>query len=248
MKLVSIIIPARNEEKNIPDTTESILRTFDEEGINAEILIVDDGSQDRTAEVTKQLSQVDSRIRLVTNLAPHGIGNAIRRGIKVFRGDIVIIAMADSSDHPKDMVTYVRKIEEGYDCCFGNRWSKEAVVKGYPFHKLILNRLINWWIGAMFGIRYFDVTNAFKCYTREAIKGIKPVLSHHFNVTVELPLKAIVRGYRYTVVPTDWRQRKFGRTSLKIKEMGSRYLFIILYVLFEKLLCKSDYQKHIQDE
>lgn len=248
MKLVSIIIPARNEEKNIPYTTEQILRTFDEEGINAEILVVDDGSEDKTAEVTKQLSQVDSRIRLITNLPPHGIGNAIRRGIKVFRGDIVIIAMADSSDHPKDMVKYVRKIEEGYDCCFGNRWDKTAVVKNYPFHKLILNRITNWWIGALFGIRYFDVTNAFKCYTREAIKGIKPVLSHHFNVTVELPLKAIVRGYRYAVVPTDWRQRKYGRTSLKIKEMGSRYLFIILYVFFEKLLCKSDYQKHIEEE
>ena len=248
MSLVSIVIPARNEEKNVPYTIEKILRAFDEEGIDVEILIVNDGSTDRTAEVTKDLSDKDKRVRLVTNSGPHGIGNAIRRGLKVFHGDVVIIAMADSSDNPKDMISYVRKIEEGYECCFGTRWVKEAKVKNYPFHKLLLNRMVNWWICIMFGIKYNDTTNAFKCYSRNVIQGIKPVLSHHFNITVELPLKAIVRGYKYTVIPTDWRQRKFGHTSLKIKEMGSRYLFIIFYVFFEKLLCKEDYQKRMQDE
>ncbi len=248
MSLVSIVIPARNEEKNITYTAENILRVFDEEGIDIEVLVIDDGSSDQTAAVVKALSAKDRRVRLVTNSAPHGIGNAIRRGLKVFRGDMVIIAMADSSDSPDDMIRYVRKMEEGHDCCFGTRWVKDATVKGYPLHKLFLNRVVNFWISLMFGISYNDTTNAFKCYSREVIQGIKPILSHHFNITVELPLKAIVRGYKYAVIPTDWRQRKFGRTSLHIKEMGSRYLFIILYVFFERLLCKEDYQKRMKDE
>jgi dolichol-phosphate mannosyltransferase len=69
------------------------------------------------------------------------------------------------------------------------------------------------------------------------------LLSQHFNLTVELPLKAIVRGYSYTVVPSDWINRKVGTSKLKIQEMGSRYLFIVLYCLIEKWLSKGDYLK-----
>jgi len=114
-------------------------------------------------------------------------------------------------------------------------------VVDYPVHKLLINRLANWFIKIIFGIRYNDVTNAFKLYRREVIGGIQPILSHHFNLTVELPLKAIARGYSYTVIPIRWYNRKSGISKLRIKEMGSRYLFIVLYVWLEKHLSKGDY-------
>ena len=155
----------------------------------------------------------------------------------------MIIAMADASDDPRDMVRYLQEIQKGFDCCFGSRWQKGAKVQNYPVLKYFLNRLANLVIKVVFGLRYNDVTNAFKCYSHETIEGIKPVLSHHFNVTIELPLKAIIRGYRYTVTPTNWRSRQRGASSLKIKEMGSRYLFIMLYIWFEKVLSKGDYRK-----
>jgi dolichol-phosphate mannosyltransferase len=141
------------------------------------------------------------------------------------------------------MVGYVRKVEEGYDCCFGTRWHKDAKVVGYPVLKLILNRAVNGFINVLFGLNYNDVTNAFKCFSREAIAGIKPVLSRHFNITVELPLKAVVRGYSFTVIPTHWYNKRKGLSSLRLQEMGSRYLFIIMYVFLERLLCGCDYQK-----
>ena len=90
---------------------------------------------------------------------------------------------------------------------------------------------------------YNDTTNAFKGYRREVIDGLKPLVSHHFNLTVELPLKAIVRGYKYTTVPISWTGRKRGIAKFKIKEMGGRYLFIILYVFLEKILSRRDYYR-----
>jgi dolichol-phosphate mannosyltransferase len=75
------------------------------------------------------------------------------------------------------------------------------------------------------------------------VQGLRPFLSHHFNLTVELPLKAIVRGYTYAVVPNSWTNRKTGVSKLKIKEMGSRYLFIVLYCLIERWFSRGDYRK-----
>lgn len=240
---ISVVIPARNEAENITQTIKGIRDEFDKERISYEIIVVNDGSSDKTGSVVRDVMEKDNRVRLVNNPPPHGIGNAIKKGLDEYKGDYVIITMADSSDDPKDMVEYVRGVGKGYDCCFGTRWTSQVVVRGYPKFKLVLNRTANWAIKMFFNLAYDDVTNAFKCYSRETIDGIKPILSHHFNITVELPLKAIVRGYSYTVIPTNWYTRTRGKTNLKIKEMGSRYLFIMLYVFLEKLLCPKDYRK-----
>jgi dolichol-phosphate mannosyltransferase len=151
--------------------------------------------------------------------------------------------MADGSDDSQDLVAGYRKLEEGYDCTFGSRFIRGGHVVDYPLHKLVLNRMANWFIKVIFGIRYNDVTNAFKLYRRQVVDGIQPILSHHFNLTVELPLKAITRGFSYAVIPIRWYNRKSGISKLKIKEMGSRYLFIVLYVWLEKHLSRGDYRR-----
>jgi dolichol-phosphate mannosyltransferase len=151
--------------------------------------------------------------------------------------------MADASDDPKDLVKFWRKLEKGYDCVFGTRWQRGGKTIDYPWPKRVLNRLANTFIQIVMQLRYDDITNAFKLYRREVIEGLQPVISHHFNLTVELPLKAIVRGYSYAVVPNSWTNRKAGESKLKIKEMGSRYLFIVLYCLIEKWLSRKDYHR-----
>lgn len=241
--LVSVVIPAKNEEENISATLENITDAFQKQNINYEIIVVNDGSSDATEAVVKRFSRQDKRVEVIKNQEPFGFGNAIRKGLQAFKGDMVIITMADSSDSPKDMIRYVRQIEKGVDCCFGTRWGGRAKVVNYPKHKLLLNRLVNGTINLMFGLRYNDTTNAFKAYRRETIKGIQPFLARHFNITVELPLKAIVRGYSFKVIPTDWYNRRKGQSSLRIQEMGSRYLFIIIYALLEKWLTGQDYKK-----
>jgi dolichol-phosphate mannosyltransferase len=118
-----------------------------------------------------------------------------------------------------------------------------ARVVDYPLPKLVLNRLANFFIRILFWSRYNDVTNAFKLYRRSVIAGLQPLLAYHFNLTVELPLKSMVRGYSYTVLPSSWFNRTAGVSKFKVKEMGSRYLFIVLYCYLEKLLARGDYRK-----
>lgn len=242
MKL-SIVIPAYNEQDGLPQTVQQIVAVMQQENIPHEILIVNDNSTDGTLSVCQQLAITYPTVRYVCNQPPNGFGFAVRRGLAEFQGDAVAIVMADASDEPRDIAAGYYKLLKGYDCVFGSRFIRGGVVIDYPIHKLCINRLANWFIQLIFGLRYNDTTNAFKLYRREVIHGIQPILSHHFNLTVELPLKAIVRGYSYAVIPICWYNRKHGISKLKIKEMGSRYLFIVLYIWLEKNLSMGDYQR-----
>lgn len=241
--LLSIVIPAHNEANNLPETIGQIAETLIKENITHEIVVVNDNSSDTTEQVLLQLIEQYPALRYVNNQPPNGFGFAVRKGLQSFLGDAVMIVMADGSDAPKDMVSMYRTLQQGYDCVFGTRFTKNARIVDYPLHKKIINRMANWFIQLLFQLKYNDTTNAFKCYRRQVIAGLQPFLSHHFNLTVELPLKAIVRGYRYAVVPTDWYNRKHGISKLKIREMGSRYLFIVLYCLIEKFLSRGDYSQ-----
>ena len=243
MKL-SVVIPAHNEEGCIQETVLALVQKLKSENINHEILVINDNSTDSTENILKKIKDYNPSVRYLNNKPPHGFGFAVRTGLDNFSGDAVAIVMADASDTPEDLVKYYRTMcDKNVDCVFGTRFSRESKVVDYPAFKLFINRLANLFIRMIFGIRYNDVTNAFKMFKAHVIQGIKPILSNHFNLTVELPLKAIVRGYSYSVVPNDWINRKTGESKLKIKEMGSRYLFIVLYCLIEKWLSAGDYRR-----
>lgn len=242
MKL-SVVIPAHNEEGCVDTTVEELYKVLVAEAIDHEILVVNDNSTDGTAAALERLSVKIPTLRCINNNPPNGFGFAVRKGLESFAGDAVAIYMADASDSPEDLVLFFREMEESsVDCVFGTRFRGGGRVIDYPIAKLILNRLANTFIQVLFGLRFDDTTNAFKLYRRHVIEGVKPFLSHHFNLTVELPLKAIVRGYSYSVIPNSWTNRKSGTSKLRIKEMGSRYLFIVLYCLIEKWLSRGDYR------
>lgn len=243
MKL-SVVIPAYNEEASIEETVRAFHNELKKQKINHEIVVSNDSSRDKTEEILKRLSKEIKQVRYVNNEPPHGFGFNVRKGLESYTGDCVAIVMADMSDRPRDLVAYYRTMLKGdYDCVFGSRFIKGGATIDYPKGKLWLNRFTNGIIRVLFGIRYNDVSNAFKLYRRETLDGLRPFMSHHFNLTVELPLKAIVRGYSYAVVPNHWTNRKTGVSNLKIKEMGSRYFYIILYCLLEKWLSRGDYLK-----
>jgi dolichol-phosphate mannosyltransferase len=245
MKL-SIVIPAYNEDAVIENTVNSFHEELKKEKIQHEILVINDNSKDDTEKILKNLEKNIKELRHINNTPPNGFGFAVRKGLESFTGDCVALVMADMSDRPVDLVSYYRKMVEGnYDAVFGSRFIKGGQTIDYPKNKIFLNRFTNNLIKILFGTRYNDVTNAFKLYKRETIDGLKPFLSHHFNLTVELPLKTIVRGYTYSVVPNYWTNRAVGQSNLKIKEMGSRYFYIILYCLIEKWLSRGDYKKSI---
>lgn len=243
LKFLSVVIPARDEEGCIASTVEHLHTELRLHNIPHEIVVVDDGSTDRTWEVLQGL-----RTR-ITTLFPtrsprlNGFGRAVSWGLDEMKGDAVVIMMADESDDCHDVVRYWNTLQEGYDCVFGSRFIKGGGVIDYPKIKLFLNRLANFFLKVLFRIRLNDTTNAFKAYRREVIEGCRPLIAPHFNITVELPLKAIVRGYSWTTIPITWRNRRTGTPKLKIQEMGSRYLFICLYVWLEKYFSKGDYKR-----
>lgn len=240
---LSIVMPAHNEEGCIEPTIEHIIDVLSGQAISYEILVVNDNSRDATETILQGLSQRYQHVRYINNYYPNGFGFAVRCGLENFKGDAVAIVMADGSDLPEDIIRYYDKLEEGYDCVFGSRFIRGGKVIDYPIHKLVINRLANLFIQIIFALRFNDITNAFKIYRREVIEGISPLISHHFNLTVEVPLKAIARGYSYTSIPITWQNRKAGISKLKIKEMGSRYLFIVLYIWLEKHLSRGDYHR-----
>jgi dolichol-phosphate mannosyltransferase len=245
--MLSVLIPVHDEEGHIAGTVTALAAALRAAAIKFEILVVNDNSRDRTAQILAELAPSHPELRVVDNAPPNGFGFAIRRGLSEFRGDAVAIVMADLSDDPADLVRFYSKYREGYDCVFGSRFVAGGRVVDYPLPKLVLNRLANLLIQLLFWFRYNDMTNAFKLYSRRSIAGIQPLLSHHFNLTVEMPLKCIVRGFRYAVVPNSWRNRKAGLSKFRIREMGSRYMFIIIYCLVEKTLSRGDYKSGTLD-
>jgi dolichol-phosphate mannosyltransferase len=242
MKL-SVVIPAHNESDSIGATVERAASELEQAGIDHEILVIDDASGDGTAAVVATIAERRASVRCVRSHLPPGFGHAVRAGLDLYTGDAVAIMMADLSDSPKDLVLYYRVLEQGYDCAFGTRFGHGGRTFDYPRPKLVLNRVVNAVIRFLFQHGYNDTTNAFKAYRREVIEQLQPLLSNHFNLTVELPLKAVVRGYTYAVVPVTWTNRRHGVSKLKLQEMGSRYLFIILYVWLEAHLSRGDYRR-----
>lgn len=240
---LSIVIPARDEEGCIAATVEHLYLELRIKGVPHEIVVVDDGSSDSTWDILNAAKERIPTLAPVQNLASHGFGRAIIYGLEKMTGDCCVIMMADQSDDVRDVAEYWRLLNEGWDCVFGSRFMKGGGVIDYPIIKLKINRLANFFIRVLFNIKLNDTTNAFKAYRRTVIEGCKPFLSPHFNLTVEIPLKAIVRGYSWTVMPITWQNRRTGEAKLKIKEMGSRYFFICAYVWLEKYFSRGDYRK-----
>lgn len=239
MKL-SVVIPVHNEEACIEKTARELIRELEAKIIPYELILVNDNSSDNTPVVLDKLKKDCAAVRIITSTEPKGFGRAIRVGLNNIQGDVVVIYMGDGSDDTADVVRYYNKILEGYDCAFGSRFVKGSKISEYPLLKLLLNRLGNKFIQFLFQIKYNDVSNAFKAYRTEVIKAVQPLVSQYFNITVEIPLKAIVRGYSCAVVPINWRGRESGVSKYNIRALSRKYFFSILFVWLEKILLKEE--------
>jgi dolichol-phosphate mannosyltransferase len=238
--LLSVVIPAYNEEAVIESTLRGLIVTLSAQAFDWEILVVNDASRDRTSEILLDLERTEARLHHVDNQGRHGYGHAVRCGLANFRGDAVIIAMADGSDAPNDLVQYAIKLQEGYDCAFGMRFGHGSDVRGYPFIKRIANRIGNRMIALLVGQGYTDFTNGFKGFRRRVVDELmQPLVCGEFNLTVEMSLKAVLGGASYAVVPNSWVQRAAGQSKFRLFSLGWLYLITIVYCLIDARLKRS---------
>ncbi len=241
---ISIIIPVYNEELLIKSTIENIHSSLNRLSIIHEIIVIYDTCQDNTESILKNLQKNNSYLTVEKNKGLKGFGNSIQHGIEIARGEYVVLMMGDGCDDPEDLIRYYKKAEEGFDAVFGNRFMRGGSIIDYPLFKLLLNRLTNFTICVLFCTTYSDTTNAFKLYRRNVILKLKPYVSVHYNITVELPIKIMTRGFNYAVLPNSWKNQNGLVTRLKVTKMANRYWFSILYCLLEKLLSGVDYKKN----
>lgn len=237
---LSVVVPAYNEEQNISASLRPLWRRLDAEGIDYELVVVNDNSTDGTAGVLEELAAENPRVRRVDRAAPRGFGRAVRAGLDAAGGDVVILYMADASDDPDDVVMYHREISNGYDCVFGSRFVKGARTSNYPKLKLMVNRLVNTMLRLLFWTRFNDLTNSFKAYRASVLRECGPYRASHFNITIELSLSALIRNYNILQVPISWQGRTWGSSNLHLKEMGRRYLSTLIKIYFEKTLIRDD--------
>ena len=232
--MLSIIVPVRNESDNLRDFIDYFSKNLI--SINYEVLIINDFSIDNTLKNAKIIFEQKKNFRVLDNQVK-GLGGAINLGIKESLGNNIAIMMADQSDDIKDLIKYNNLMNiENYDAILGSRFLKESKVIDYPFQKLILNRIFNFFVGLIFWNKYNDYTNAFKIYKKKSLLEIRPLISESFNIFLEIPLKIISRKYKYKIIPNNWMGRKKGKSKFKIKELGSKYLFTLIYCFIEKNL------------
>ena len=234
---LTVLIPIRDEEENIKIISNEILNNIDCK--NFELLFVNDFSQDASENELKKLTDKHPQIKYINN-DKRGLGGAINSGINNSAGKFICIMMSDSSDTVEDLNKYYEVINsDDLDAVFGSRFIKGGKVVEYPKLKYFLNRLGNLLAKLLLWTDLNDFTNGFKIYKKDTLLGLYPLVSEGFNIFFELPLKTIIRGYKYKIIPISYYNRTVGEAKFKIQELGSKYLFTLLYCFLEKILLNT---------
>lgn len=225
---VSCVIPAHNEEGNLEPLVAQLVSALGAHGETRdyELVLVDDNSTDGTPRVVDQLAASNPRVVGVHRRSERrGFGYAIREGLSRATGDVIVPVMGDLSDDPRDIVAMVRRVEEGCDVVYGSRFGRGRRLRGYPRAKLLANRLFNGVVRLLLGIPHRDITNSFKAYRRPVIEaiGVENLRSTGFDISVELPLRAHLLGFRSGEVEVSWKDREWGEAKLKLRENATAY-------------------------
>ena len=236
---LTVIIPVRNEENLILNTLIELQNSW-LINIDHEIIIVNDNSTDKTKELVKNSDFDNLNILLIDNTKV-GLGSAIISGINNSSKQLVGIFMADMSDNLNDLKKYYEKMrsDNTLDAIFGSRFIRDSKITNYPKFKFLLNRIANNFIKIIFFSKYNDFTNAFKIYKKSTLLKLYPLVSENFNIFLELPLKIECRKFKYQIIPISWNGRESGKSKFNLKELGSKYIFTMLYCLLEKILLKK---------
>jgi len=232
----SILIPAYKEENFIEETLKNFILTCRKYSLNFELItIIDNAPNDKTLEIVNTLSKNFSEIIVVSREKKEGIASAIKDGIKKAKNDVIIITVAGKHVNPNDIILMAKKMDEGFDMVFGDRFTKGLRISKYPTTKLIANRLCNTVISILFGIKAKDITSGVKSYKTTLLKNLK-FNSTGFEIFVEIPVTVFLNGgYNFAIVPLTHHERDIMYSHFDLMNEWPRYFKTIVRLFLWKI-------------
>jgi len=235
---VSFVVPCHNEEMNIPPLVNGLKQYFDR--YIKEIVIVDDNSTDRTADVVTELSVSDERVRLVKRNPPNGVGRALRDGLKNATGDFVMLMDCDFQHSIPEIRDLFDQVARGADGALGSRFSRESVLINYAFTKIMANRCFHLLANFILGLRFRDVTNNFKLFRRNVLPSLT-IEAPDFAANAETGLKPMLAGFNIVEVPMSWVNRSIdmGFSTFRVFKTGPNYFTVLLKIVWQRFKNRS---------
>ncbi|MEZ6089023.1 MAG: glycosyltransferase family 2 protein [Pirellulaceae bacterium] len=212
---ISFVIPVCNEEESLDELHRSICKVVDEEGYDADFVIIDDGSTDTSWQKIEALAKRDARVRGLRFRTNFGKAAGLAAGFDTARGKIIITMDADLQDDPKEIPRFLEKLDEGFDVVSG--WKQ---VRHDPWHKVFPSRVFNWMVGALTGVRIHDHNCGFKAYRREIFDEVKLYGELHRFV----PVLAAAKGWRVSEIPVEHHARKYGYSKYGVRRLVKGFL------------------------
>lgn len=202
----SIIIPAYNESQRIVATLNRILSYIADEGWDAELIVVNDGSRDDTAEIVRRYVEKNPVMRLVENPGNRGKGYSVRNGMLNARGQILLFSDADLSSPIEDAAKLIQAIDHGADIAIGSRWLQpDMQTERQPWHRQLFGRVFNLILRIVLGLRFKDTQCGFKAFNQKSAETIFPLQRiERWGFDPELVFLAQKHGFRVVEVPVHW--------------------------------------------
>ena len=212
--MISVIIPARDEEKTILRCLNETIAVMDDAGFSYELIVVDDGSVDRTYEVAEEMARKVGKVKVLRCDVNMGKGYAVKKGFGVASGSLVMYMDADLSIHPKQIPTFMSRVKDA-DVVVGSKRHPQSQIT-YPLHRRFLSRCFNLLVMAMFRLRVSDTQTGFKLFRREVLEEVLPrLLVKRYAFDVELLVNVSRRGYRIVEAPIMVQHYKRERITIR---------------------------------
>ena len=211
----SIVLPAYNERDRIAGTLDRILAHATERGWEAEVIVVNDGSSDDTAEILLQYARKHPALRLLENPGNRGKGYSVRNGMLHARGDILLFSDADLSSPIAEADKLFAAIAQGADIAIGSRWLDSGLqIRRQPMHRQVFGRIFNQALRIILGLQFKDTQCGFKAFTRRSAQAIFPLQKiERWGFDPELLYLARKFGFVVSEVPVAWSHREGTRIN-----------------------------------
>jgi glycosyltransferase involved in cell wall biosynthesis len=236
----SIVIPAYNEDARLHASLEKVLAYLRQQKWDAEVIVVNDGSGDNTAEIVREVAQTNPALRLVENPGNRGKGYSVRNGILNSLGQVVLFSDADLSSPIEEMPKLLKALQAGADIAIGSRWLRtELQTQRQPFHRQIFGRVFNLLLRTTLGLQFADTQCGFKAFTRRAALTIFPLQRiERWGFDPEILFLARKFDFKVKEVPVLWGHS--GGTRIHPLTDGSRMFLDMLRIRWYDLTGKYD--------